>query len=189
MRHVPDFYTQRDGATCWTRNCWAAVGSILADASSGGRRTPSPTQFRAFARVPNCLPGGLADMMRGLMAMGLWGRCKLRNDVPKDELRAMLMRRSGAVVALETDFQDWPEGTVCQPDFNDRPNAYHSIAVLCGGGTGRQQGCVRVGNPLCMDWRWVDVDDVVHAVMVYNREHFETPGTADCIVVLPPQED
>jgi hypothetical protein len=175
-----------DGSTCASVNCWAACGSFLTDGASGGRKTPSPTAFRFMARVPSCLPGGLADAIRGLMNAGVWNRCKYLADVEKLDLRAMLMRRNGALVMLETDFEHWPERTVCQPDYNDRENAYHSIVVVCGEGTKQHRGKVRVMNPLCKTLRWVPVESVIEAALIYNREHHERPGELDCLVVLPP---
>lgn len=188
-RYVPEFVPQMDGTRCEDSNCWSAVGCMAADAASGGERTPTPSQFRGLAGKAGarCETGGLSDIIRGLMNMGLWGRrTRYRVDVPKADVRAFLMRRSGNVVCMETDFQDWPEVTVCQPSFNDKDNAYHSIAVICGEGTGDNRHKVRVGNSLCQRWRWVDVDEVIHAAVVYNDEHRETRGTIDLIVVTPP---
>lgn len=187
-RYQPEFVPQMDGSTCERRNCWAAVGAFLADGASGGDKDMSPTKFRALARKSGspCQTGGLADMVRGLMNAGLWSKGKYIADMPKADLRRMLLRRNGALVALETDFQDWPEATVCQPGYNDLDDAYHSIGVICGEGKYKQKGKVLVENPLCKGYRWVDVDVVIEAVMTYNREHNERRGTADLIIVLPP---
>src|SRR3972149_10555086 len=149
-RYIPEHGPQRDGSPCWTTQCWAAGGAWMTDGASGGRLTPTPTQSRSRAgKGARCQPGGMADWIRGLMAAGGWGRCKAPYDVPVDEVRRLLLRRSGALIALETDFEDWPEASVCQPDFNAREDAHHGIGVICGEGTGPHRGEVRVMQPLC----------------------------------------
>lgn len=186
--YLPAMVTQRDGSPCWTTQCWAAVGAWMTDGASHGRQTPTPTMFRIRAgKGGACYTGGLADWVRGLMAYGVWGRCKARYDVPSDEVRRLLLRRSGSLVALETDFEDWPESSVCQPDFNDRANAYHGIGVVCGEGTGPHRGEVRVMQPLCTTYRWVAIEEVMQAANTYNREHREVKGTLDLVVVTPPK--
>ena len=186
IRYVPEFVTQRDGSPCWTTQCWAAVGAWLTDGASRGRKSPTPTQFRIRAgKGGACQPGGMADWIRGLMAFEVWARGKARYDVPSEEVRRLLLQRSGKLMALETDFEDWPESSVCQPDFNDRENAYHGIGVICGEGTGANKGKVRVMQPLCMGYRWVLVSEVMQAANTYNREHREVPGTLDFVIVTP----
>lgn len=184
MRYRPAFTTQEDGSECQWRNCWAACGSMAVDAASGGKRTPTPTQVRRLARKADCLPGGIADIVRVLMALGLWHRAKYRADIPVAELRRMLLRRSGAVVMLETDFGSWPDEAKC-----NQTDALHSVIVICGNGTGDKRGKVMTGDPLCARWRWTDVDGVLNAARAYNAGHHETPGTIDALIVLPPMED
>jgi hypothetical protein len=186
MRYTPDFVTQIDGSECSSTNCWAAEGAMLTDASTGGAKTPTPSAFRWAARVPKCRPAGLGDIMRGMLNLRAWGRARYRSDLTGAQLRTLLARRTGYVVGLSTDFEGWPEESVCQADYNDREDAYHGIAVICGLGTGERRGEVRVGNPLCQGWRWVDVDVVVRAAAIYAREHGQR-DSIDCIVVIPPR--
>jgi hypothetical protein len=120
--------------------------------------------------------------------MGLWWRCRMTNDMPRATLRRKLLLRSGLLYAIETDFESWPEATVCQPDFNDREDAYHGIVVVAGQGKGPNTGRVRVMNPLCTTLRWVDVDEVIEAAVIYNAEHGERRGTVDVIACTPPRE-
>ena len=68
-------------------------------------------------------------------------------------------------------------------------DAYHSVGVICGQGTGQHKGKVRTMDPAEHAYRWRDVDGVIAAAMEYNREHHETPGTIDVLIVLPPRED
>jgi hypothetical protein len=186
-RFVPDHVTQADDSRCQWANCWASVGAWLAAGSSGGTRTPAPTffRYRAAKGGNDCSTGGLADMIRGLTNMGLWGRAKYRSDVPVDEMREMLRRRSGALVALETDFGSYPDKDSCQSGFA----GYHAIGVVAGAGTDKHRGEVRTMDPLCRDYRWVDIDGVLASALEYNRDHQEAKGTLDCIVVLPPFEE
>jgi hypothetical protein len=185
-RFLPEHVHQMDGSPCEATNCWASVGAWLAAGSSGGQREPEPTYFRAKAGKAgrDCQTGGLADMMRGLLNLGLWGRAKYRDDVPTAELRTMLRRRNGALVALETDFDSYPDRSSCQPGFDGN----HSIGVVCGIGTGVHRGEVRVMDPLCRMYRWVDLDGVIASALEYNRDHGEKQNTVDLIVVLPPVE-
>lgn len=191
-RFVADHVTQRDDSECQWRNCWSSVGCWLAKAASAGKQGGSPTWFRQrCGKAPKpgreCEPGGLADMIRGLMAMGLWNRAKYHVDMPIADVRKLLLRRNGAHVALETDFEVWEdEKSVCLAGYNDREDAYHSIGVVAGEGTGRHRGEVRVMQPLCREYKWVDVDEVLHAAARYNKEHAETRRTLDLIVVTPP---
>ena len=187
MRYEPAFVGQVDGSACQYTNCWAAEGAMLTDAATGGTRTPTPTMFRRAARVPHCEPAGLGDIMRGMVHFGAWSRAKYRNDLTRAELRALLVRRTASVVGLSGDYEDWPEESVCQANFNDREDAYHGYVVICGSGTGERRGKVRVGNPLCQGWRWVDVDKVVQAAAIFAREQGQR-DSIDCIVVIPPQE-
>ena len=185
-RFVPEHVAQGDGTRCQWTNCWAAVGAWLAAGSSGGARTPSPTffRYRAAKAGEDCTTGGLGDIVRGLTNMGLWDRAKYRFDVPVAEVRDVLRRRNGALVALETDFGCYPDKDSCQPGFA----GYHGIGVVCGVGTGRHKGEVRTMDPLCRDYRWVDIDGVIAAsALEYNRSHQEAKGTLDLIIVLPPQ--
>ena len=138
-RYCPEHVTQEDGSECEWEHCWAATGAWLAAGASGGTKTPTPVTFCSRAGKSPCQNGGLSDMIRGLMTMDLWGRCKYRADVPKADLRALLMRRSGALVALEIDMDSWPESN---------GDEYHSIGVICGGGTGPNKGQVKTMDPL-----------------------------------------
>ena len=179
-RYCPEHVTQEDGSECEWEHCWAATGAWLAAGASGGAKTPTPVTFCSRAGKSPCQNGGLSDMIRGLMTMDLWGRCKYRADVPKADLRALLMRRSGALVALEIDMDSWPESN---------GDEYHSIGVICGGGTGPNKGQVKTMDPAEHRYNWRDVDGVIAAAAEYNREHRELPGTIDALIVLPPMED
>lgn len=186
MRYTPDHLTQADGSPCQWTNCWATVGAWLSDGASGGKKKPTPPEFRRLARVTSCRPGGLGDIERGLRAQGLWGRCKYREDVPRAEVKRLLLGNTRKLVAFETDFEKWPEEDICQPDFNDREDAYHAVGVICS--TQKMHpGEVRVEDPLCHRYHWVDVDAVLRAARIYNYEHDEERGTMDFIVVIPPQ--
>jgi hypothetical protein len=153
------------------------VGAWLADGASGGKRDPEPTMFCRYASKSPCENGGIADMIRGLMHMGLWARCKSLENVDKFVLRKKLMARTGALVALEIDMDSWPAST---------GSVYHSVGVICGQGTGPNKGKVKTMDPAEHAYKWRDVDGVIAAAMEYNREHREVLGTIDALVVLPP---
>jgi hypothetical protein len=176
-RYVPKHVTQDDGSIGAWEHCWAAVGAWLADGASAGKRTPEPTGFCRFARKDPRDNGGISDVMRGLTNMGL--RYLYKPDVPKADLRRVLMSPTGKLVMLEIDMDSWPESN---------GDAYHSVGVICGGGTGQNRGNVRTMDPAEHHYEWRDVDGVIAAAMEYNREHHETPGTIDALFVLPPQE-
>lgn len=179
-RYQPKHVTQDDGAVCEWEHCWAAVGAWLAAGASAGSRTPTPTYFCAQARKGPCDNGGISDMQRGLQNMSLYRRARYRPDVPKDALRRTLLRRSGLLVALEIDMDSWPASS---------GDAYHSIGVICGQGEGPTKGKVRTMDPAEHEYRWRDVDGVIAAAALYNREHHELPGTIDALIVTPPLED
>jgi hypothetical protein len=181
-RYEPKHVTQDDGSRCWTTNCWAAAGAWGADGASGGQRTPEPTYFRFKARQGgSCGPGSIADIAMGLMNMDLWRRCAYRFDISGPQLRAMLARRSGLLAIIPTDFERWPDRK-CQPGFV----GYHAVGVVCGLGYGERRGMVKAMNPLCREYTWVDIDQVVASAVEFGVEHGEG-RTADCIVVTPPK--
>jgi hypothetical protein len=137
-------------------------------------------RFCHYARRDPCDNGGFGDIMRGLMNMGLWTvRTRYRSDVPKEELRRILMARSGKLVILAVDLDSWPEA---------RGDAYHSVGVICGGGTGHLKGQVRTMDPIEHHYNFRDVDGVIAAAMEYGREHHDVPGTLDFIIATPPLE-
>jgi hypothetical protein len=158
------------------------VGAWLARGTSRGRRRPSPTRFRRWAHKPPKTAGGLADIERGLRRKGLWTRARNLDDLTREQMRGRFLADSGKLYAAETDFNVWPEHERCQPDFGDQPDAYHMVGIVAGEGNG---GKVRVMDPLCGRMSWVDVDDVLRAILEYNREHGEG-RTGDLIVVVPP---
>lgn len=176
-RYVPEHVTQDDGSQCQWEHCWAAVGAWLTDGVSGGKRQPDPIRFCALARKSPCDNGGLSDMMRGLSNAGL--RFRYRADVPKAAVRRLLLARTGHLVALEIDMDSWPVSN---------GDAYHSVGVICGQGTGQRKGKVRTMDPAEHEYRWRDVDGVIAAAAEYNREHHETLGTIDVLVITPPKE-
>ena len=185
MSYVPRHVTQADGSPSQWVNCWAAVGAWLARGASRGRRRPSPSRFRRWARKPPKTTGGLADISRGLRAKGLWaGRGRWLNDLSRAQMRHRFLADDGKLYAAESDFNVWPVADRCQADFGDRPDAYHMIGIVAGG-TGRE---VRVMDPLCDRLHRVNVDDVIDAVITYNDEHSgEKRGTGDLIVIVPPK--
>jgi len=185
--YVPRHVTQADGSPSQWTNCWAAVGAWLARGATRSQRRPTPSRFRRWARKPEGTTGGLADIERGLRAKGLWDRAVLKSDVPAEKIRERFLDRSGKLYAVETDFEVYPDKDSCQPGFTDLDDAYHMIGVVAGEGEGEHAGEVRVMDPLCRNFRWVDVDGVVDAIIQYNDEHSgEQSGTADLIVVSPP---
>jgi hypothetical protein len=188
--YVPDHVTQEDGSPSQWTNCWAAVGAWLADVASRGGARPTPSVFRRKARKPIGTPGGSADVERGLQRMGLWDECRMIYDVPKATLRERLLEPTGLFYGAESDFNVWPRESRCSETFGDEKDAYHYIGIIAGEGTDENAGKVRVNDPLCHSYRWVDVDGVVKAIVTYNNEHAgEVNGTADIIVARPPRED
>ena len=144
-------------------------------------RTPESEWFRRKAVKPACTPGGLADIQRGLANMDLWtSRTRYVHDMPRADFRRKLLARTGTLIAVETDFEDWPGGQA--GDF------YHMLGVVCGEGTGAQRGKVKCMDPLASAYHYRDVDDVIEVALDYNREHGEAPGTIDFISLIPPQE-
>jgi len=179
MGYVPGHVTQLDGSECQWSNCWAAVGAWLCKGATRNDVDLTPPQFRKKAQVPECLPAGLGNIERGMRRAGAWGRnCRSLIDVPKADVRKRLLTRSGRLVALETDFEDWPRPTA--GDF------YHMIGVVCGEGTKENRGKVRVMDPLENRIKWVGIDAVMQAANRYNNQHGEERGTLDLIVVTPP---
>lgn len=125
-------------------------------------------------------------MARGLGRKGLWKRGRYIQDVPKAKIRERLLEDSGKLYAFETDFEVWPDRDSCSPSFSDQKNAYHSIGVVAGEGTGQNKDKVRVMDPLCGKIKWIGIDGVMASIMRYNAEHGESTGTADLIVLTPP---
>lgn len=175
-RYLPDHVTQRGTDPCQWEHCWAAVGAWLTDGASGGKRTPDPVRFCALARKDPCENGGLSDMIRGLETAGQ--KYVYRADVPKDEVRRILRSRTGKLVALEIDMDSWPASN---------GDAYHSIGVVCGIGTGKFAGKVKTMDPAEDNYRHRDLDGVLTAALEYNAEHHERPGTIDVLIVTPPR--
>lgn len=196
MTYVPRAVTQVDRSDpCWRVSCWAAVGCWLARAASRGRRTPDMEWFRDRAGVDVCRPGGRDDVRNGLLniryrqrSLWSWGDGRLVDDLTRVELKVRLLNEdSGRLWWLATDFEVWDhEPSVCQPDFNDRPDAYHAIGVVAGEGTGRNKGKLRVLNPLCSTLKWVPIKTVLDAAQRYAKEH---PGRIDALSIKPPDRE
>ena len=194
MGYTPRAFTQVDPSDpCWKVSCWAAVGAWLATAATRGRRRPTVERFREKAGVTFCRPGGRSDVERGLKAIRYrkisaweWGEGRIYDDLTREQLRNRLDNDSGRLFWLATDFEVWDDQpSVCQPGFNDPASgdSYHAIGVVAGLGTGRNQGKVRVLNPLCSTLKWVPLPTVVRAAGRYSKEH---PGLIDALSVLPP---
>jgi len=140
-------------------------------------------QVREKARKPRLSTGGIADTIRVLKRVGLWKRGRYYEDMPRKNLRKKLLRRTGNLVMLETDFENWI-------DPEERGNFYHSIGILCGNGTGKNRGKVLVMDPYEREkkYKWRDVDDVVAAAMEYAREHGDAKGTCDVLIITRPEK-
>lgn len=187
MTYIPEHVTQEDGSPSQWFNCWAAVGAWLTDGASRGASTPTPSLFRRWARKPPRTTGGMADVVRGLARKGHWERCRALYDVPRAEMLDRFKMPTGTLYGAESDFNAWPEDQRCSPTFGDQDDAYHFIGIIAGEGQGPNIGRVRVMDPLCKVYRWVEVGDVIRAIVTYNNEHAgETRGTADLIACRPP---
>jgi hypothetical protein len=185
MRYLPEHVTQYDGSPCEHTNCWATCGAWSVAAITKSKQTPTPSWFRAKARAFGCRTGGLGDIVHGLTAMGLWSRhCRLVYDKKRADLRALLVKRTGNLVVVPTDFSKWPEEKKCT---NSGFDGYHMVGVVCGVGAGENKGKVKTMDPMCGRYKWVDVDAVLAAAIQYNNEHPGQPdGTIDFILVFPP---
>jgi len=181
MAYRPKYQSQRDGTRCQFFNCWVKTTSMLVDAASAGKKVPSTQVVRRKAVKPKCTTGGIFDAIRVLTKMGLAKRARYVDDMPKAKLRSRLLKRSGKVVMLETDFEGWI-------DPGERGDFYHAIIVICGEGKGRQKGRVLVGDPYERDkkYKWRPVGAVISAAMEYAREHGDSQGTCDVLTVTPP---
>jgi hypothetical protein len=151
--------------------------------------------FRSRANVTRCRPGGRDDVREGLMniryrrrSLWSWGDGRVVDDLTRQELKARLLNaNSERLWWLATDFEVWDdEASVCQADFNDRPDAYHAIGVVAGEGKARNKGKLRVLNPLCDRLKWVPIDTVMDAAQRYAREH---PGRIDALSIKPPDRE
>jgi len=141
--------------------------------------------FRHKAKAQGCRAGSLSDIQRGLQNMGLWGKARYVPDMSIARLRRRLKTRTGVLVCLETDFEVWPDGKSCQPGFTDRDDAYHMVGAICGAD---REGRVMTMDPLCRQYRWTKIEDVIRAAVRYNDEHSgERKGTVDAILVFPPK--
>lgn len=184
--YTPKPIPQLDGSRSQSKNCWAAVGAWLADGASKGRKRLKPEVFRQKSKKPANTTGGLADLARGLTTMKLWQRGRYRNDLTRRQMRRRFSAKSRKLYGAESDFKAYPPLKKCQPGFN----GYHAIGIKPGLGAkskGRAKK-VRVMNPLCKRWTWVNVDRVIDAIISYNNKHSgEKKNTADLIVVDVPK--
>jgi hypothetical protein len=178
----PRYQSQRDGSRNQWFNCWVKVTSWLVDGATCGRKRPSTQKVRRAAGKPGRATGGQWDAVKVLRKMGLAKRARYYDDMPRRNLRKKLLRRTGNLVMLETDFENWI-------DPEERGDFYHSIGVIAGAGTGKRRGKVLVMDPYEREkrYKWRDVDDVIDAAMEYAREHADAKGTCDVLIVTPPR--
>jgi len=201
MAFIPKHKTQVDGSVCQWTNCWCTVGAWCSASANRNKPNPDPSEFRKWARRPDCQTGGLGDIARGLSRKNLWSRtvtsggkkrknARYLNDRTRKQLRALFTAKpkgGGKVFAAESEFNVWPVKDRCSKSFGNKANAYHMIGIVPGTGKGKNKGKVRVMDPLCKRYRWVDVDVVIKAIVTYNNEHYgERLNTADLIVVNVP---
>lgn len=203
MAYIPKHISQVDGSTCQWTNCWATIGAWAARGASRNAVKGTPAKFRKWARRPDCQTGGLGDIARGLGRKGLWGKRvtsggkRVRNaryldDHTKAKMRTLFSvepKGGGKLYVAESDFNVWPVKERCSATFGNLPNAYHMIGIVPGEGKGRNKGKVRVEDPLCHRYNWINVDRVIRAIITYNNEHGEKRDTADLIVVNVPDRE
>jgi hypothetical protein len=167
----PAHVTQRTGSRCQFSLCWAAVGSWLASAASGGATTVTPEDFARKAGggsgKPNattgCKTGFEVDLQKGLSNLGL------DSDILTIPYASFLERMAPErrhVFAVAVDYSLWPPEQDCM-NGTAGPDVDHMVGIIPGKDT---RGRVEAMNPLCGDYQKVSLAAISTAARKFGRE-------------------
>lgn len=167
----PPHVTQRTGSKFQFSNCWAAVGSWLHTAATGGTAKVTPEEFRVLAGggsgKPNATTGARAgteqDILDGLRTLGVRAATLEVTRKRAEELLA----KGRAVYSIATDYDVWP--TIGDKDCMTGvpgPDVNHEVGLIPG--LDAQQR-ILVMNPLCDDYQRIKLDRVLDAAEKYAK--------------------
>lgn len=162
--YVPEHVPQMDGSPCQVANCWAAAGSWLAAAATGGTVRISPTDFRKRAgggsgnKGPSgCASGFEEDVAAGLRALGI--QCSLLK-LPIADARRLIEKDRRGVYSIAVDYEVFGPGVKCQDSFEGN----HMLGIIGGRPT-------RSMDPLCPDYKPLGVTVLLDAAGKFSRDH------------------
>lgn len=166
--YIPPQVTQRDGSPCQWANCWAALGSWLADGATGGTVKVTPTEFRKHAgggsgraNKPGCPSGFETDVVAGLRTLGIKATII---KVSQADARRLLNSPSRALYGISTDFDRWPDAKDCAIGDFDGNHAIGYVPGLPSPGK-------PVMNPLCQGYQNVGLNTVMASATKFAKDH------------------